>query len=444
MPIDDDADAALRLLRLGQTQAGGGEFELAADSFRRAAELGRKSGLIEAEVRARLGLARALQRLRRADEALRELEVSGSMAEVARDKVSQHEAAQVMAEVCLGQGRWEQGLTAARRALALARQLGEQAHQASALGMIGQLARRQGDLQASLDAALEGLEISQRIGHIDEELAFLGDLVLVALRKGEAPEAERLATRGLERARATDRIAQAATFLGQLCHATRAQGDRTRARTYATEGLEAARTAGDAREQAAFLQDLGELDEADGRLPEAVGRFEESLRILDRIGYREGLILGYRRLALLLVANREPKRGMAALAHAMVLAFPVDPQLFQETFSFVFPAFTEAWERELYDELLSGLEHVDQALTMAGEVVTRDSEELVALLRDTIETLSLLAESRGDPGAASSGAARDLAARVDAAIGIDLAEFVAARCAKKAVPPARPTGEPIH
>ena len=436
MGKQEDLERAGMLLRAAQSVAES-DVTQAIERFRAAAAHCREVGLTGAEVEARLGLARCLQEVRDLTQATREYEVARSLAEVLGDKPRLAMAVSLLAPIYKAQGRWEDALAAARKSGEFAVATADVRGQLVAKGIAGQVLRRMGEIDEALSEAMDGLALAQSSGDVPEELAFLGDLVALAMHKGDDEEAARLARRGLERCVALERDRGQAVFHGHLGQLARRGGDLVGAQDHATQGLEAARRAGDRHEEAAFAQDLAFVQEANGDLQSALASLRESLDILEELGQRESLVLGYRRLALMLCAVGEHVRGLAAVAHALVLAAPVAPALYQDTFSAVFPVVAQAWISGEDDALLEGLGMVDQALGIAsgsdaqveGEAPSSPlasvTPEVAGAMTDAVAALESMARSRGDSGTPEAAEARRLGEVVDEVLGTDLVGYLA-------------------
>jgi tetratricopeptide (TPR) repeat protein len=433
MGKQEDLERAGMLLRAAQAIAESDPVQ-ALERFRVAADHCREVGLTGAEVDARLGLARCLQETRDLVAATREYEVARSLAEVLGDRVRQSVAVGFLAPLYKAQGRWDDALDAARLSGEFAKASGDTRGQLVARGIAGQVFRRMGRLDEALSEAMDGLALAQEAGDVPEELAFLGDLVAISMAKADDEEAARLALRGLERCEALDRDRGQAVFHGHLGQLARRAGDLDGALDHANQGLEAARRAGDRHEEAAFVQDLALVKEARGDMGGAIEELRASLDILEELGQRESLVVGYRRLGLMLCQVNEHVRAMAAIAHALVLSAPVAASLYQDTFSGVFPVVAQAWIAGEDDALLEGLGMIDQALTLAkgdgsGEgpspPMAAATPEVSLAMEKAVAAIESMARSRGDAGTPESAEARRLGEEVDAVLGTDLVGYLA-------------------
>jgi tetratricopeptide (TPR) repeat protein len=401
-----------------------GAWKDAAQRFGQAVEFCRSAKLGQEEIRAHLGLAWCCARLQKNAAATHEYETAQKQARRAGDAASLFMAVSSLGPLYLQLGRWDDGLKVASQALEMARSAGDRGGEVVSLGLLGQLLRRKGDLDGALNQAMDGLALAQEIGDVAEELAFLADMTLLAMGKGELAEAEEIAQRGLERAETHEIEVAVSVFLGHLCQIARRNGDLPRSRVFAERGLEIARKVGNLKEQAAFLQDLGGLAEAEQDFTSSIRLLREGLDLLEKVGNREGLVLGYRRLGLLMTLDGDVVRGLGAIAHAMMLAFPMDATLFNETFSSLFEVCAHPWVQKRDSEMVAGLEHIDRALRELAGQSDKDLSNHLLLLRRAVEVLSLMGESEGDPLSPEIAQAQEMAAEVDLDLGTDLRGFL--------------------
>ncbi len=422
MGKQEELEKASELIRSAQKAVEEQDLPQAVSKFTESIEHCRKVGLTGVELQAHGGLARTYQLMGDLANAAREYEVVRSLGELAGDKGSPYLAYSNLGTIYMHLGRFDDALFAARKTGDYARAMADKKTEVASRGLVGQILRRQGDLDGALSEALDGLALAQELGDVSEELAFLGDMTVISMLREEWEEASRIAKGALEKSQALGNGEARTVFLGHLSQISRNSGDTEGAKKFAQQGYESSMLSGNVREQAAFLQDLAVLDEADGEMERAATRYRESLDLLEELGHREGLVFGYRRLGLLLCKAGQHERGLAAVAHALMLSAPVSEDALKGTFSEVFPVAAQSWLVAAYEPMEVGLRHVKQALDLLLE--SGADAELLQSMKKAIQVLRALADSKGDIHSAPAMAASEMALEVDEELGTDLSGFV--------------------
>jgi CHAT domain-containing protein/tetratricopeptide (TPR) repeat protein len=200
------------------------------------------------------------------------------------------EAGQVRALVEMGATEpFESNSSAAanwlERALALARQIGDEEEQARALSTLG-------NIQSRPDAALEdfrqALDLWTRLGSASGEGKTLLAMALVHLDLPHDEAARGLLERAIPLLHQAEELGREATALIALGEIHVARGEIGEALRYINDALALSRKAGDSSAEASALYNLANVQRLRGELQQALGGFEQALEINRRLGEDTG------------------------------------------------------------------------------------------------------------------------------------------------------------
>jgi tetratricopeptide (TPR) repeat protein/transcriptional regulator with XRE-family HTH domain len=259
-------------------------------------------------------------------------------------------------------GHWDQAPALFQRALAAARQAGDQPGEASALGELGALQGATGDYPAAAAGLAQALGIYDALGDRRGQAYAINDLGVVQAVTGDYPAAAASHRQALALARSvSDRLkeAQALNCLGwvqqlagdypaaaasqqqalALCRGLgdlRGQadalnclgivqqetGDHLAAAASQQQALALFRDFGDVLGQAYTLNDLGVVQQATGDCPAAAASHQQALELFGDLGDQLGQAKALNRLGEL--ATRTSATGQARARHAQALAIARD------------------------------------------------------------------------------------------------------------------------
>ncbi len=233
------------LINLGAVHRELGHLAQAHDRLRAALDVAQRNEFAETTIRANLGALHV--EMGRMEDAVQEhTRVLGAQASPPEQAFSLNSLATAHRHL----GHLDQAQTCATDALALHRETGNRAGEASALETLAAIHLDRNDVPEAFTLAKDALAIAQAIANPRAETATLTMLAAVHLHQGDHTQAEHYFTLGLHSAR-TNRITytELEALLG-LAATHQATARPTTAQALATEALQAARTSGFHRHQA--------------------------------------------------------------------------------------------------------------------------------------------------------------------------------------------------
>jgi len=203
------------------------------------------------------------------------------------------------------------------RGLVIAREIGDRSLQGNALGNLGNAYRRLGYLDRAIEHLGHVLAIAREIGDRRIEAITLNNVGLAYADQGDSSRAMSFYGDALRILREIGDLRSVGMVLGNLGLAHAARGDFRGAIKFYEQNLAIARRIGDRAGEGAVLGSLGVAHKNLGELPLAIERHEQALTIAREIGdrYREGDALG--NLGLAYAALGEPSRPMDFLRGAL-------------------------------------------------------------------------------------------------------------------------------
>lgn len=157
------------------------------------------------------------------------------------------------------QGDYDRAIEHLEGALAIHRELGDDAGAALALGHRGCVAWSQGDQSEAQEFLQRSLELCQQVGDRRGEARALTNLGIIAQREGSLAQARALFTESLALRRAVGHAGGVANSLSNLGNLARVQGELDEAERCFRESLNTFRAIGDRGGTALLLNYLGEL-----------------------------------------------------------------------------------------------------------------------------------------------------------------------------------------
>jgi CHAT domain-containing protein/tetratricopeptide (TPR) repeat protein len=178
-------------------------------------------------------------------------------------------------------------LDAAREAVALARELGDDAELAKALAILGNSHERRGDMQEALAFMTESLALSRAVKNRREETATLNLMGIVYGRSGDVERAVQTFQQSLAIARAIRFVMLESYVLGNLGIATKDLGDYRLSLTYYEQALALVRQRGDRSIESGTLNNLGNLYRILGEHDKALAAHQQALTISREVGNKD-------------------------------------------------------------------------------------------------------------------------------------------------------------
>ena len=185
-------------------------------------------------------------------------------------------------------GHWDQALALHQIALGLARQLGDQAAEASALADLGDMQYMTGDYAASADSLGQALEVCRAEGNLLGEAEALRLLSYVQFETGEMTAATASLHRVLDCFRQLGDRAEEAITLGALGVVQQAMGDYEAAMSTQEQALALHRELGNRTGEANALNYLGAVQQTAGQHAAAAANQERALVLHRELGNRFG------------------------------------------------------------------------------------------------------------------------------------------------------------
>ncbi len=248
-----------------------------------AVEIADRLGEAGVRARAHRALGHGHERLRRNDDALRELELGLVLAREAGDRATESQAQNCRAVVYATSGRLPEAEEAFRALVALREESGDQRALSAALGNLGIALMHLGRVPESIAFQERSLDAARRAGNARAEAAALGNLAHALRAAGRRSEAIPATERSLELCREIGYRRGEALAHSSLAIAFRSTDRLVEARQAREEAARLAREFGDLRMQqdadadhALDLHMCGRVAEACERLETAVAAARES------------------------------------------------------------------------------------------------------------------------------------------------------------------------
>jgi predicted ATPase/uncharacterized protein HemY len=255
-------------------------------------------------------------------------------------------------------------------ALALARELGDDAGLAESLYALGHLTTLQGDYERARSLYGESLDLYLGLNDTWGIAAATNDLGTVALSVGDYLQARELLEEGLALARHLGQKRQVAVILFNLGYVGWCTGEYERAQALYEECLALAREIGDRLLLGMALNELGMVGALLGH-DEVDARFDESLRIYRDLEHRLGMAEWLENQARVMAFRDRPERAarLHGAAHALrqslgVPLSPSDARVHDRDLAPARSALGDRWEEEWEAGTTMT---VDQGVTLALE-----------------------------------------------------------------------------
>jgi CHAT domain-containing protein len=383
---------ARALTTLGRAQWGRGQYEPALQSHERSRSLFRALGDADGEAETLVRTGETFYSLGRYDDALAQYELALS----ANPPPARARESLIRSNIGVAfrfLGRFDDGAASIERAVAIARELGDQSWVGQSLVSLGIINRARAEYQQAIDAYTESIAIRRTLGDRRGESQSLGNLGNVYTELGEYTKAIDAHTRSLTIAREVGYTAQVgfsthnlASVLSQLGRDALARfeealvvwrqidrqaeiartlreigsqrlygrGDAAGARAAFDEALTIARRLRDRDAEGFVLLNLGSLELHGGAVPAALGRFEEALSIARADGSPnlEFEVLAERARARLIAGDREA--AIADLRASAIIVNDVRARVTSDDAKIAFVDTRQAVFRDLAAMLASG------------------------------------------------------------------------------------------
>jgi tetratricopeptide (TPR) repeat protein len=207
-----------------------------------------------------------------------------------------------------------------QQALALFRDLGEQLGQASALHQLGAVQLFTGDYPAAAASHQQALALFGDLGHLAGQASSLNDLGLVLRLTGNYPAAAASLQRSLALfGEVSDRLGQAYA-LKNLGIVQRLTGDYPAAAASHKQALTLLGEVSDRSGQARALDDLGVVQRLTGDYPAAAASHTRALQQLRDLGDRRGQAEALNNLGELLCQSQTAQRALDHHSQALAIA----------------------------------------------------------------------------------------------------------------------------
>lgn len=174
-------------------------------------------------------------------------------------------------------GRWEQAEATLEEAAALAQGDGDPELEAEVLDYYCRLYMDQGLLEAALDKCDRALQIRETLHHPERSVGTLIILGQIRIDRGEMETARELLTRGVERAKRYGRVRQEATALNELARLDEMSGHYLQALGSYQDALRIYEELGEIQESAQLLGNIGTIHERLGDLDQTLQYYRRAL-----------------------------------------------------------------------------------------------------------------------------------------------------------------------
>jgi CHAT domain-containing protein len=383
---------ARALSALGRSQWGRGQYEPALQSHERSRSLFRELGDRDGEAESLVRTGETFYSLGRYQDALAQYELAlTSNPASARERESLIRSNIGVALRFLG--RFDEGAASIERAVAIARELGDQSWLGQSLVSLGIINRARAEYQKAIDAYTESIAIRRALGDRRGEAQSMGNLGNVYTELGEYEKAIDAHTRSLTIARevgytaqvgfSTNNLASVLSQLGrdalsrfeealvvwrqidrqaEIARTLReigmqrlyGRGDAAGARAALDEALTIARRLGDRDAEGFVLLNLGSLELHGGAVRPALDRFEDALVIARADGSPtlEFEVLAERARVRLLAGDRDA--AIADLRASAAIVNDVRARVTSDNAKIAFVDTRQAVFRDLAAALASG------------------------------------------------------------------------------------------
>jgi CHAT domain-containing protein/tetratricopeptide (TPR) repeat protein len=186
------------------------------------------------------------------------------------------------------EGEYPKALEHHAQQLAIARQIGDKAVEASTLGNLGNVHYLLGDFANALQYHEQHLLLARALGTLPSEARALENVGATYHALGEYSKARQSIQDSLALARETGHRSSEASALGNLGNVYLSLGQYTRATEQYAQALDIAREIGEPETEATVLGNLGSLHYRLGDRRKALECYEDSLRLAREIGNRLG------------------------------------------------------------------------------------------------------------------------------------------------------------
>ena len=200
-------------------------------------------------------------------------------------------------ELAFGQGDLAQAAELLEEALALYRELGDDAGIAAVLVELGQVVRSQGDHERAAALSERGLDLGRKLGDAKVAAIALGTLGRVEHRRGNTEGAIAHYEESLVLFRELGQGWGSAYTLANLAVATLGRGDLDRALALNEESLSIYKELGDSSGMALALINLGDVARERGEEERAAALYNDALTLHRDLGNERGVARALRRLA---------------------------------------------------------------------------------------------------------------------------------------------------
>ena len=229
-----------------------------------------------------------------------------AIARDAGDRAAEATALHHLATVYRRWGRYEEAAGYCQRALAIHREIGDRAGMGAALNTMGVLSRRLGRYTEAMAHYRQSLEIHQAIGdQVGIGLA-LGNLAIVYDQLGRYAEAVDHHRQALELLREQDERGDVGIILGNLGVAYARHGSYAQAVDHLEQALGLLRAVGNRAAEGDFLDELGYVHHRWGEPEKAQQYLHQALSIQRELGNRDGQAAALMHLGMAYVRADRP------------------------------------------------------------------------------------------------------------------------------------------
>jgi len=264
----------------------------------------------------------------------------------------------------------------------------DSATEADALCDIGIVLRRQGDMEGAESSYRRSLEIFDRLGRRTSRAVVLNNMGNNAVARGDDEAARRFFADALQISRTVGDLSTAAACLNNLGEVASFERDFHAARSYYQQALEQHRILGETEWVAMNLCNIGHAALDLGDFEDAERSFTQSLKLYEERSDRNNQAYLHASLALLAIRRGDSERARLSLETAWPLQSSPRP-LFTNLHLNDVAAEIALWDYhhqpppERTTALAVAIEHLEQALAIAGDILPRDVERYRKRLAET-------------------------------------------------------------
>jgi tetratricopeptide (TPR) repeat protein len=276
------------LNNLGIVYADQGRWDEAIANYKEALEVFRALGDCYSEAQTLMNLGSVYFGQGRWDEAIANYKEALEVFRALGDRYSEAQTLMNLDSVYFGQGRWDEAIAYYEESLRIKRELGDRYGEVRTLGNLANVYNLQGRLEEAIACYKEALETFRALGDRHGEAQVLTNLGIVYSQQGRWDQAVANCVKALEILRALgDRHGEAQT-LTNLGIVYQKQNRCEEAIANCEKALAIFRELGDRHNGAKTLGCLGNVYADQGRSEEAIAYYEKALEIFRELGDRRG------------------------------------------------------------------------------------------------------------------------------------------------------------